>query len=108
MQRVVVSPVDKWLAGAEQGCRVDRDHHRPFEALGAMDGDDLDGVSVGINATFVISRAIAPISAQVVGKALYAFDAVGPSPFEQRLDVGGGARAAIAFARAEDRAHRQP
>lgn len=43
----------EWLAQAKQSGCVDRNHHRPFQSLGAVDDDDLDGVAFGINPALV-------------------------------------------------------
>ena len=54
---VVVSPMYKRLAGAQQGRGVDWDHYRPLETLSAMDSNNFDGVSVRIDAAFVAGHA---------------------------------------------------
>ena len=107
MQSVVVGPVHERLTRTQQGGGVDRDHHRPFEALGAVDGDELDGVALGVDTAFIAGCSKAPIVAEVADEAFQAFDPIRPRPFEDSLHVGGGARAAMVFARTQDRRYRQ-
>ena len=68
-----------------------------------MDGDDLDGVAFGVDAAFIAGRAVSPIAAEIADELLQSLHAIGPRAFENGLDVGGRAGAAVAFARAQDR-----
>jgi hypothetical protein len=77
MQGVVVGAVHERLARAQQSGGINWDYHRPFEPLGAVDGDELDGVTFRVDAAFIVGFVKAPVAAEVADEALQAFDAYG-------------------------------
>lgn len=87
------------LVGAAKPRRcVDRDHHGPFKTLGAVHGDEFDRILRRITASFGKARLLLPIVLQVTHEGLQPGDVVGTRLLDQRVDVGEGARAAVAMA----------
>jgi len=87
MHGVVVRAVDERLARPQMGGGVDRNHDRPLETFGAMDGDQLDGVAFGVDPALVKRRAQTPVAAEIAHEVLQSLDVVRSGPFQNGLDV---------------------
>ena len=107
VQSLVSGAIDEGLARTQQGAGVDRDHHRPFQALCAVNGDDLDCVAFGVDPSFIMGRAVAPFPGEIADELLQSAHAIRPRAFQKGLDIGGRAGAAVPFARGENGPNRQ-
>src|ERR1035441_9722576 len=90
MQSIVRRPV-KNSSGGSHGCHeVDRDHDRPLQPLGTVNGDYVDGVVGRVGSAFDFAFALFPKSGHVVSEDAQATNRIWLCHFKEALDVGKG------------------
>ena len=70
---------------------VDRDDDRPFQSLGRMNGDERDGLLLGVRSSLDLANRLFPIGAHVASEGAQTANVVGARHLEK--DVGIGERA---------------
>src|ERR1017187_815726 len=91
MQSIVRRPV-KNSSGGAHGChQVDRDHDRPLQPLGTVNGDYVDGVVGRVGSAFEFAFTFFPKSSHVVREDPEAANRIWLCHFEKALYVGKGA-----------------
>lgn len=81
---------------------VDRDDHRPFEALGAVQGDDVDRIAFGIQLALARGAHLLQIARCIANEAFESAPGIGPRPLDEGFDVGDGAPAGFRLAQRKD------
>ena len=74
-----------------RACHVDRDDDWPFQSLGRMNGDERDGLLLGVRSSLDLTMRLFPIGAHVAGEGAQTTNVVGARHLEK--DVGIGERA---------------
>ena len=74
--------------------RVDRDDDRPFQTFGGMNGDERDGLLLGVRSSLHLANRLFPIGAHVAGEGAKATNVISARHLEEDVRVGEHAIAA--------------